>query len=177
MAQAAKKLAPEAPDATKSPAVRLRDVTVRFTTERGAVTALDRVSMTVARGGFLTLLGPSGCGKSTLLRVVVGSHPGDFRRGRGDGRVGGVSAGARATSASCSRTLRCSPGAPRSKTSNCRSKSARGAKRGGARNPRELLDAGRPLRPGEGLSARIVRRHAPARGDRSRACQRSEAVC
>src|ERR1700691_2019701 len=26
--------------------------------------------MTVARGGFLTLLGPSGCGKSTLLRVV-----------------------------------------------------------------------------------------------------------
>jgi NitT/TauT family transport system ATP-binding protein len=70
LAQAAKKLAPEAPDATKSPAVRLRDVTVRFTTERGAVTALDRVSMNVAQGGFLTLLGPSGCGKSTLLRVV-----------------------------------------------------------------------------------------------------------
>ena len=70
MAEAAIKLAPEAPGAKKSPAVRLRDVTVRFTTERGAVTALDRVSMNVAQGGFLTLLGPSGCGKSTLLRVV-----------------------------------------------------------------------------------------------------------
>ncbi|MGC9956271.1 ABC transporter ATP-binding protein [Roseiarcus sp.] len=70
MSQAALKRTPEAPEASESPAVRLRNVTVRFTTERGAVTALDRVSMTVARGGFLTLLGPSGCGKSTLLRVV-----------------------------------------------------------------------------------------------------------
>jgi NitT/TauT family transport system ATP-binding protein len=51
-------------------AVRLSDVTVRFVTERGAVTALERVSLTIPHGGFLTLLGPSGCGKSTLLRVV-----------------------------------------------------------------------------------------------------------
>jgi len=52
-------------------ALRLKDVTVRFTTERGTVTALERVSVEVARGGFLTLVGPSGCGKSTLLRVVA----------------------------------------------------------------------------------------------------------
>ena len=71
MSQAALQRAPEAAGATESPAVRLRDVTVRFTTERGAVTALDRISMTVAQGGFLTLLGPSGCGKSTLLRVAA----------------------------------------------------------------------------------------------------------
>ena len=43
---------------------------MRFATERGAVTALDRVSLSVKRGGFLTLVGPSGCGKSTFLRVV-----------------------------------------------------------------------------------------------------------
>ena len=55
---------------TGDAAVRLDDVTVRFTTERGVVTALERVSLTIPRGGFLTLLGPSGCGKSTLLRVV-----------------------------------------------------------------------------------------------------------
>jgi NitT/TauT family transport system ATP-binding protein len=54
----------------ESLAVHLRDVAVRFPTERGVVTALERVSLTVPRGGFLTLLGPSGCGKSTLLRVV-----------------------------------------------------------------------------------------------------------
>ncbi len=59
-----------APASDDSPAVRLRDVTVRFTTERGVMTALERVSLTIARGGFMTLLGPSGCGKSTLLRVV-----------------------------------------------------------------------------------------------------------
>src|SRR5271155_4650070 len=57
-------------DGLDGPAVRLRDVTVRFTTERGSVTALERVTLDIARGGFVTLLGPSGCGKSTLLRVV-----------------------------------------------------------------------------------------------------------
>jgi NitT/TauT family transport system ATP-binding protein len=60
-----------APVPEEEPAVRLRDVTVRFTNERAATTALDRISIEVPRGGFMTLLGPSGCGKSTLLRVVA----------------------------------------------------------------------------------------------------------
>src|SRR5580692_7401616 len=60
-----------APSAEEEPAVRLRDVTVRFTNERATTTALDRISLSVPRGGFLSLLGPSGCGKSTLLRVVA----------------------------------------------------------------------------------------------------------
>ncbi|MGN6583317.1 MAG: ABC transporter ATP-binding protein [Rhizobiaceae bacterium] len=51
-------------------AVELARVTVRFTTERGAITALENIDLSVPEGGFLTLLGPSGCGKSTLLRVV-----------------------------------------------------------------------------------------------------------
>jgi NitT/TauT family transport system ATP-binding protein len=56
-------------------AVDLRDVTVRFQTDRGTVTALDRINLTVRRGGFMSLLGPSGCGKSTLLRVVADILP------------------------------------------------------------------------------------------------------
>ena len=52
-------------------AVDCRDITVRFITERRTVAALERVSFTLERGGFLSLLGPSGCGKSTLLRVVA----------------------------------------------------------------------------------------------------------
>ena len=60
-----------APAAQDGAAVRLDEVTVRFVTERGAMTALERVSLSIPRGGFLTLLGPSGCGKSTLLRVVA----------------------------------------------------------------------------------------------------------
>jgi NitT/TauT family transport system ATP-binding protein len=53
------------------PAVECEKVTVRFTTERGTVTALENIDLTVRQGSFLTLLGPSGCGKSTLLRVVA----------------------------------------------------------------------------------------------------------
>ena len=37
-----------------------------------AVTALDGVSLQVARNQFAVIVGPSGCGKSTLLRVVAG---------------------------------------------------------------------------------------------------------
>jgi NitT/TauT family transport system ATP-binding protein len=36
------------------------------------VQAVTDLSLTIARGEFVTLLGPSGCGKSTLLRMVNG---------------------------------------------------------------------------------------------------------
>jgi len=81
-------------------AVECRDVTVRFMSERRAVTALERVSLSVEVGSFLTLLGPSGCGKSTLLRViadivqptsggvrVLGKSPAQARRDRQIGFV------------------------------------------------------------------------------------------
>ena len=54
-----------------APAVRLDGATVRFTSERGSVTALENVALQVPPGGFISLLGPSGCGKSTLLRLVA----------------------------------------------------------------------------------------------------------
>jgi putative spermidine/putrescine transport system ATP-binding protein len=38
----------------------------------GATNALERVTLQVHRGEFLTLLGPSGSGKTTLLRMIVG---------------------------------------------------------------------------------------------------------
>ncbi len=61
---------PPAP-ADSAVAVRCERVTVRFTTERGTVTALENIDLEIPRGSFLTLLGPSGCGKSTLLRVMA----------------------------------------------------------------------------------------------------------
>ncbi|PTY07215.1 spermidine/putrescine ABC transporter ATP-binding protein [Opitutaceae bacterium EW11] len=48
--------------------IEIRDVTKRF----GSFTAVDRVTLTVEPGEFLTLLGPSGCGKTTLLRMLSG---------------------------------------------------------------------------------------------------------
>src|SRR6266852_4677547 len=58
-----------------APAVRLEGATVRFTSERGSVTALENVALQVRPGGFVSLLGPSGCGKSTLLRLVADLVP------------------------------------------------------------------------------------------------------
>jgi len=52
-------------------AVSLDRVTVQFESDRGRVTALQDVSVTLPEGAFVSLIGPSGCGKSTLLRVVA----------------------------------------------------------------------------------------------------------
>ncbi len=38
----------------------------------GSTPAVDGVSLTLARGEFVTLLGDSGCGKTTLLRIIGG---------------------------------------------------------------------------------------------------------
>src|SRR5262249_3478031 len=54
--------------ASARPDLRLVEVTRRY----GPVTAVDRVTLDVARGEFVTLLGPSGCGKTTLLKCIAG---------------------------------------------------------------------------------------------------------
>jgi NitT/TauT family transport system ATP-binding protein len=53
-------------------AVALSEVSKVFGTARGAVHALDRVSLRVAPGEFVCLVGASGCGKSTLLSLIAG---------------------------------------------------------------------------------------------------------
>jgi ABC-2 type transport system ATP-binding protein len=53
--------------------LRVTDLTRRY----GALTALDGVSLTVARGEITGLLGANGAGKSTLLRTAAGLQPPD----------------------------------------------------------------------------------------------------
>src|SRR3954465_10184969 len=71
LAQDAVAPAVRSPAVAEASAVSCRNVLMRFITDRRTVTALENISFSVARGGFLSLLGPSGCGKSTLLRIVA----------------------------------------------------------------------------------------------------------
>lgn len=48
------------------------DLCVTYASSRGSVAALEDFSVSLPRGGFLSVIGPSGCGKSTLLRLLAG---------------------------------------------------------------------------------------------------------
>lgn len=53
-------------------AISVREATKVYTSQRGRTVSLDRVSLDIATGEFITLVGPSGCGKSTLLNLIGG---------------------------------------------------------------------------------------------------------
>src|SRR5690606_5655615 len=50
------------------PAVEFRDIEIAY----GKVVAVRNLSLSIAKGSFVTLLGPSGCGKTTILRSIAG---------------------------------------------------------------------------------------------------------
>ena len=57
-----------------------------FHTNRGAVKALDDVSLSIGEGEFVCLVGASGCGKSTLLNIIAGLEHPDTGRVLADGK-------------------------------------------------------------------------------------------
>jgi len=64
-------------------AVEINDVAKRY----GSVTAVKRVTLSIRRGEFLTLLGPSGCGKTTLLNMIAGFEAASSGQINVDGRA------------------------------------------------------------------------------------------
>ena len=58
---------------TRTAAVSLDNVTVSFRlADGGTYTAVERASLSVADGEFVSIVGPTGCGKSTLLNAAAG---------------------------------------------------------------------------------------------------------
>lgn len=73
MAGAAETRATNSAAGVRGPAVALDDVSISFRMAGEHVyTAVERASLSVADGEFVSIVGPTGCGKSTLLNVAAG---------------------------------------------------------------------------------------------------------
>jgi NitT/TauT family transport system ATP-binding protein len=54
------------------PHLRIDDLSLRYRTKGGQVSALEGVSIDIPPRSFVSVVGPSGCGKTTLLKVLSG---------------------------------------------------------------------------------------------------------
>jgi len=57
------------------PLLRLSQIDVRFPSEQGSFSVVDRVDLDIGSGEVLGLVGESGCGKSMLARSILGLVP------------------------------------------------------------------------------------------------------
>ncbi|MDQ1670747.1 MAG: NitT/TauT family transport system ATP-binding protein [Actinomycetota bacterium] len=75
---------------TSSGGVVVRELSKHYATPKGeTLTVLDRVSLDVRPGEFVSIVGPSGCGKTTLLRILQGLEEHDGGEVLVDGQAPG----------------------------------------------------------------------------------------
>ena len=56
--------------------LELRDVSFSYRTATGVIPTVERFSLRIKPGEFVSIVGPSGCGKTTVLRLMAGFlHP------------------------------------------------------------------------------------------------------
>ena len=101
---------PKEPRELNAPdAVRVELVSRSFTTPRGRVEALARMSLRAAPREIVAVVGPSGCGKTTLLELICGLQP---RTPARSGRARRADAPARPAAAVAERDRQRRPRAP-----------------------------------------------------------------
>ncbi|TIH36293.1 ABC transporter ATP-binding protein [Subtercola vilae] len=61
--------------ASKAPVVSIRNLEVSFSTDAGAIKAVDGVSLSVAAGEVLAIVGESGSGKTVTAKTILGLLP------------------------------------------------------------------------------------------------------
>lgn len=52
--------------------IEISDVSKSFRKNGKSITALQKTSMSIEEGHFVSIIGPSGCGKSTLFNIIAG---------------------------------------------------------------------------------------------------------
>jgi putative ABC transport system ATP-binding protein len=57
-------------DDNDSYTLRVENLSKIYETSAGRVVALDKVSFTIKKGQFVSIIGPSGSGKSTVLNMI-----------------------------------------------------------------------------------------------------------
>jgi NitT/TauT family transport system ATP-binding protein len=55
--------------------LEIAEVSKAYATAEGPLLALDKLSLEIRDGEFVSIVGPSGCGKSTLMLIVAGLVP------------------------------------------------------------------------------------------------------
>ncbi|MGY0408946.1 MAG: ATP-binding cassette domain-containing protein, partial [Polaribacter sp.] len=50
--------------------IKITDLVKVYRTEEVETTALNKLSLAVKKGEFVSIMGASGCGKSTLLNII-----------------------------------------------------------------------------------------------------------
>ncbi|MEM4288348.1 MAG: ABC transporter ATP-binding protein [Candidatus Caldarchaeum sp.] len=72
--------------------IELKDVSLQYVSKSGfrkisTVQALEKVSLTIEKGSFTSIVGPSGCGKTTILKIISGLLQPTEGEVRVDGRI------------------------------------------------------------------------------------------